>query len=79
MREESGFAQPLACKVAVTHFLNELPLHVLPTFLLHLPCRSSCKALPYFLEGEEDRLWRETAKKHFLEAYDDEDAIYDEL
>jgi len=30
-------------------------------------------------EGEEDRLWLEAAKKHFLEAYDDEDAIYDEL
>jgi len=30
-------------------------------------------------EGEEDRLWREAAKKHFLEAYDDGDAIYDEL
>ena len=30
-------------------------------------------------EGENDRLWREAAKKHFLEAYDDEDRIYDEL
>lgn len=30
-------------------------------------------------EGEEDSLWREAAKKHFLEAYDAEDAIYDEL
>ncbi len=31
-------------------------------------------------EGEEDSLWREAAKKHFLEAYDaEEDAIYDEL
>ncbi|MGQ9630450.1 MAG: hypothetical protein ACUVXI_09080 [bacterium] len=27
----------------------------------------------------EDRLWREAAKKHFLEAYDDSDSIYDEL
>ena len=30
-------------------------------------------------EGEEDRLWHESAKKHFLEAYDVQDAIYDEL
>ena len=28
---------------------------------------------------EEDHIWREAAKKHFLEAYDDQDAIYDEL
>lgn len=30
-------------------------------------------------EDEEDRLWREAAKKHFFEVYSDEDAIYDEL
>jgi len=30
-------------------------------------------------EGEEDHIWREAAKKHFLEAYADQDAIYDEL
>lgn len=30
-------------------------------------------------EREEDCLWQEAAKKHFLEAYDDQDAIYDEL
>ena len=30
-------------------------------------------------DGEEDRLWQESAKKHFLEAYDDQDAIYDKL
>ncbi len=30
-------------------------------------------------DGEEDRLWREAAKKHFLEAYEAEDAIYDEI
>jgi hypothetical protein len=30
-------------------------------------------------DGEEDHLWREAAKKHFLEAYDDGDAIYDQL
>ncbi|MBU2461928.1 hypothetical protein KKH65_03510 [bacterium] len=28
---------------------------------------------------EEERLWQEAAKKHFLEAYDDQDAIYDNL
>ncbi len=30
-------------------------------------------------EREEDRLWQEMAKKHFIEAYADEDAIYDKL
>lgn len=30
-------------------------------------------------EEEEDRLWREASKKHLLEAYDEEDAIYDRL
>ena len=30
-------------------------------------------------EEEMDRLWREAAKKHFLEGYDDADAIYDQL
>jgi len=30
-------------------------------------------------EKEVDGLWQEAAKKHFLEAYDDEDAIYDKL
>jgi len=30
-------------------------------------------------ENEDDRLWREAAKKHLLEAYEAEDAIYDEI
>ena len=30
-------------------------------------------------EQEEEGAWREAARKHFLEAYDDQDAIYDEL
>jgi len=30
-------------------------------------------------DSEEERLWREAAKKHFLEAYDDTDNIYDDL
>jgi hypothetical protein len=30
-------------------------------------------------EAEEDEAWREAARKHFLEAYDDQDAIYDQL
>ena len=30
-------------------------------------------------EREEDRLWQEATKKHFLEAYDDGDTIYDKL
>ncbi|MFH0775812.1 MAG: hypothetical protein V2A53_10080 [bacterium] len=28
---------------------------------------------------EEDHLWQEMSKKHFLEAYDAQDAIYDNL
>ena len=28
---------------------------------------------------EEDHVWREAAKKHLLNAYDDQDAIYDQL
>ncbi len=28
---------------------------------------------------EEDQVWLEASKKHFLETYDDQDAIYDEL
>ena len=30
-------------------------------------------------EREEDNTWREAAKKHFLEVYDDQDNIYDKL
>ena len=30
-------------------------------------------------EGDEDSLWREAAKKRFLEAYDTTDDIYDDL
>jgi len=30
-------------------------------------------------EGEEERLWKEAAKKHFFDAYADEDAMYNKL
>jgi hypothetical protein len=30
-------------------------------------------------ESEEDHLWQDVSKKHFLEAYSDHDAIYDQL
>ena len=30
-------------------------------------------------EREEDHLWKKAARKHFLETYDEQDAIYDEL
>jgi hypothetical protein len=30
-------------------------------------------------EGEEEHLWREAAKQHFLDAYGEQDAIYDDL
>ncbi len=31
------------------------------------------------LWDEEERMWRDAAKKHFLEAYDAQDDIYDQL
>ncbi len=30
-------------------------------------------------EIDEEQLWLKTAKKRFLEAYDDQDSLYDEL
>ncbi len=30
-------------------------------------------------EIDEKKLWHDAAKKHFLEAYDDQDSIYDNL
>ena len=30
-------------------------------------------------ENEEDLAWREASKTHFLNAYSDQDAIYDQL
>jgi len=30
-------------------------------------------------DGEDDRLWREAAKEHLLDAYETEDAIYDKI
>jgi hypothetical protein len=30
-------------------------------------------------EVEEDEAWQQAAKQQFLEAYDDQDAIYDQL
>jgi hypothetical protein len=38
-----------------------------------------CIRISILSEDEEDRLWQEAAKEHFLDAYDDEDAIYDKL
>jgi hypothetical protein len=30
-------------------------------------------------DSEDDRLWRDAAKEHLLDAYEAEDAIYDEI
>ena len=30
-------------------------------------------------EGEDATLWRDAAQNHFLDAYDEQDAIYDDL
>jgi hypothetical protein len=30
-------------------------------------------------EGEEEHVWRDAVKRHFLDAYDEQDAIYDDV
>jgi hypothetical protein len=30
-------------------------------------------------EGEDEQGWRDAARQHFLDAYDEQDAIYDDL
>jgi hypothetical protein len=30
-------------------------------------------------EGEDTSVWREAARDHFLDAYDEQDAIYDDV
>lgn len=53
-----------------THLELNLPIPVQPGKFIQI-------SIPD--EREEIRLWHEAAKKHFLEAYDDGDSIYDEL
>ncbi len=53
-----------------THLELSQPIPAQPGAVIHISVPD---------ENEEDRLWQETAKKHFLDAYDDEDAIYDKI
>ena len=50
-----------------THLELSQPISAQPGEFIHI-------SIPD--KNEEDRLWRKEAKKHFLEAYGDEDAIY---
>ncbi len=56
--------------VDATHLELSAPIPVQPGTLIQIFIRD---------EDEDERTWRETAKQHLLSAYDDEDAIYDEL
>ena len=53
-----------------THLELVQPIHVQPGALIQISIPDD--------DGAE-RLWKEAAKKHFLEAYDEQDAIYDDL
>lgn len=54
------------------------PTHLELSQPIHVP-RGKLIQISIPNDGEEDRLWREAAKKHFLEVYGVEDAIYDEI
>jgi len=53
-----------------THLELSQPIQVPQGKLIHI-------SIPD--DGEDDSLWREAAKEHFLKAYDAEDAIYDNI
>lgn len=41
--------------------------------------RGTCIQILIANDREEDHFWQEASKKHMLTAYDEEDAIYDQL
>ena len=54
------------------------PTHVELSQPLTVPLGASLQiAIPE--EGEEEHLWRDAAKQHCLDAYGEQDAIYDDL
>ena len=53
-----------------THLELSVPIPVQPGKLIQISIAD---------EDEDDYSWREAAKSHLLAAYDDGDAIYDEL
>jgi hypothetical protein len=54
------------------------PTHLELSQPLAVPLGASLRiAIPE--EGEEEDLWRAAAKQHFLDAYGDQDALYDDL
>jgi hypothetical protein len=54
-----------------THLELSQPLAALPGDVIKISVPSET--------DEEMAVWREAAKRHLLEAYADEDAVYDEL
>ena len=54
------------------------PTHVELSQPLAMPLGASLQlAIPE--EGDEEHLWRDAAKQHCLDAYSEQDAIYDDL
>ncbi len=53
-----------------THLELSVPIPVQPGNLIQISIAN---------EDEDENSWREAAKQHLLAAYDDGDAIYDEL
>jgi len=56
--------------VDATHLELSQPLTAAPGTTMQI-------AIPE--ESEDDRVWRDAARQHFLDAYDEQDAIYDNL
>jgi len=54
-----------------THLELSQPLEASPGDVIQISLASEA--------DDEMTLWREAAKQHLLDAYDDEDAVYDEL
>ena len=54
------------------------PTHVELSQPLAVPLGASLQ-IAIAEEGEEEHLWRNAAKQHFLDAYGEQDAIYDDL
>jgi hypothetical protein len=61
-----------ATLVDATHLELSQPLPVPPGTALRI-------VIPDANENEEDALWQDAAKQHFLDAYSEEDALYDDL
>jgi hypothetical protein len=68
--------QTISAKILdATHLELSQPLNALPGQVIQISLPSGLPA------GEDDEMspWREAGKNHMLEAYADEDAVYDNL